>query len=183
MIEQQQAPRSFRPIALVGLVVLLAVTCGALAVAATGPHPGLPPAEDVPAAAGDLPVVVFSSSPGSSSSPSTAPSGSPSPGAQPAGAAASSPGAPSAGGSPSKPAASCVCSKDAFGPGLYLVGQDIAAGTWSTGGAINLNLAPCTYRINGGAPVTTTVGVGRTKVTLHSGQTFETNGCTWSWSS
>jgi hypothetical protein len=69
-----------------------------------------------------------------------------------------------------------------FGPGYYVVSRDIAAGTWSTGGAINLNLSPCTYSINGTAPVTSSA-VGKTQVTLHSGDTFNTSGCrSWEWS-
>jgi len=135
---------------------------------------------------GMLPLAPPGSAQPSSAPPSTSPSSTPtSPSASHSttrGATGStpSPGAPPAGSNPSSPGAGSTAP---FGPGLYVVGVDIAAGTWSTGGAINLKLAPCTYRINGGAPVSTSVGVGKTRVTLHSGQTFETNGCTWSWSS
>lgn len=71
-------------------------------------------------------------------------------------------------------------STDPIGDGTYRVGVDIAAGAWSTGGAINLTLG-CWYRINGGATVKVPLSVGPATVRLRAGDVFATGGCSpWS---
>jgi hypothetical protein len=88
-----------------------------------------------------------------------------------------SPGAPPAGHSPSTPPTSCACSTAPFGDGTYVVGRDIAAGAWLTGGAVNVALKVCSFSINGGRPKQVVVSVGTTTVHLRAGDVFVTSGC------
>jgi len=70
-----------------------------------------------------------------------------------------------------------AASTNPFSDGSYTVGRDIVAGSWATGGVLNLSLKVCTYSINGGTPVQIVVSVGLTTVHLHDGDRFVTSGC------
>jgi hypothetical protein len=78
---------------------------------------------------------------------------------------------------PSTSPAASAASTAEIGDGTYRVGVDIAAGSWSTGGAVNVQLKVCSYSINGGPATQLMVSVGLTTVHLKAGDRFVTSGC------
>lgn len=64
-----------------------------------------------------------------------------------------------------------------IGDGAYLVGTDIAPGTWKAGAVATIPLGSCVYSINGGKAVAPILTVGAVRVTLQPGDTFTTGGC------
>lgn len=117
--------------------------------------------------------------------PSTAPTAgaSPTPSSGTGGGKSAQPGQPAGHQTTTQPSTAAAVKTPSTGPvddGTYRVGVDIAPGTWSSGGAINLTLG-CSYSINGGKSVKVPLSVGAVSVHLHDGDVFATGGCSaWS---
>jgi hypothetical protein len=95
-------------------------------------------------------------------------------------------GRPLAAGAPSAarpPSTGSAPGTGPLGDGTYRVGVTIAAGTWSTGGVVNIRLRSCSYAVNGDPSAPRRVAIGATAVHLEAGDLFVTRGCQpWRWS-